>query len=111
MTCRQHFEPSYLSSVASVKKLVTWLQYLREHNNIAQRAYQVIHSIVKSPHLANPAIWKDIADMFPDEVSEPPTILPEQMGLHTFHSWSSMPAQELTSEYHDAAGFYHLHSS
>ena len=72
ISCRQHFEFSYSNSVASVKKLVTYVQYMRDTNDTAKRAYQVIHGIIKAPDLVNPSIWVDIAGLFPDELTPHP---------------------------------------
>jgi hypothetical protein len=71
ISTRQHFEPLYMGSVASVKKLVTWLQYLRENNEMAKRAYRVVYDVVKEPHLADPEVWNDIVDAFPTEIAVP----------------------------------------
>jgi hypothetical protein len=70
ISTRQHFEPLYTDSVASVKKLVTWLQYLRENNDMAKRAYKVVYNVVKEPRLADPDVWKDIVEFFPTEIQE-----------------------------------------
>jgi hypothetical protein len=70
ISCRRHFVSSYNGSVAGVKVLVTWLQHMRQNNETAQRVYQVIYNIVKSPNLSNPAIWEDIVCMFPDEIMQ-----------------------------------------
>jgi hypothetical protein len=87
ISTRQHFEPLYATSVASTKKLITWLQYLRDNNDIAKRAYQIVYEIVKAP-TSSPAVWKDIVGMFPDEFPVPQTSMQEQLGDQTFHAWS-----------------------
>ncbi|KAH3949739.1 hypothetical protein HBI24_125950 [Parastagonospora nodorum] len=68
ISCRRHFDASYDSSVASAKSLITWLQYMRDGNDTAKRAYQVAYDIVKDPHLADPFVWADLVDAFPDEL-------------------------------------------
>jgi hypothetical protein len=74
ISCRQHFESSYDSSVTGVRRLVTWLQHMRQTNETAERAYHVIYNIIKPPHLPPLAIWHDIVDVFPNEIvpQEPP---------------------------------------
>jgi hypothetical protein len=68
ISCRKHFDASYDSSIASAKSLITWLQYMRDGNDTAKRAYQVAYDIVKDPHLADPSVWADLVDAFPDEL-------------------------------------------
>jgi hypothetical protein len=46
ISCRQHFEQTYANSVASVKKMVTYLQRMCDHDEIAGRAYQVLYEII-----------------------------------------------------------------
>jgi hypothetical protein len=87
VSMRQHLEPFYATSVASTKKLVTWLQYLRDNNDTAKRAYQIVYEIVKAP-TSNPAVWKDVVDMFPDEFSVPQRSMQEQIGDQVYHAWS-----------------------
>jgi hypothetical protein len=94
ISCRQHFESSYGSSVDTVRKLVVWLQHMRQTNETAERAYHVIYNIVKPPNLSAPAIWKDIVDMFPDEIvpQEPP---PPRMDAYAY-PW---PSGEQSDQY------------
>lgn len=68
ISCRRHFDASYDSSVASAQSLIAWLQYMRDGNDTAKRAYQVAYDIVKAPDLADPSIWADLLDAFPDEL-------------------------------------------
>jgi hypothetical protein len=86
ISTRQHFESLYATSIASTKKLVTWLQYLRANNDTAKRAYQVIYDVVKAP-TANPAVWKDVADVFPEVITAPRTSMQESIGDQAFQAW------------------------
>jgi hypothetical protein len=67
ISCRPYFEDSYADSVAGVHKLAMWLQYMRETNNTAKRAYQIVHDIVINNNLVDPFVWKDIAEIFVNE--------------------------------------------
>jgi hypothetical protein len=89
ISTRQHFESFYADSIASTKKLVTWLHYLSANNDTAKRAYQVIYTIVKAP-TSNPTVWKDIVGMFPGEIPVPQTTMQEQIGDQAFHAWSGI---------------------
>jgi hypothetical protein len=86
ISTRQHFESLYVTSIASTKKLVTWLQYLRANNDTAKRAYQVIYEVVKAP-TANSAVWEDVADVFPEVSTAPQTSMQESIGDQVFQAW------------------------
>jgi len=62
--CRPYFESFYADSVASVRKLVIWLGCMRETNETARRAYQVVHNTVSAGNLTDPHMWKDIEGSF-----------------------------------------------
>ncbi|KAF1911386.1 fungal-specific transcription factor domain-containing protein [Ampelomyces quisqualis] len=68
VSCRPHFESLYHDSIASIRKLVAWLHSMRDANDTARRAYQVLYNIVKTP---DTAVWSDVAGMFPDEQMTP----------------------------------------
>ncbi|KAF2830636.1 hypothetical protein CC86DRAFT_284453 [Ophiobolus disseminans] len=82
ISCRPHFLSSYAGSVVSAKKLITWLGYMRETNDTAKRAYQIVHSIVVANNMADPFVWTDVAGVFGNEHIEgqrqmdPPVYLP-----------------------------------
>jgi len=68
ISCRRHFDASYDASIAGAKSLIAWLHYMRDGNDTAKRAYQVAYDIVKAPDLADPSVWADLVDTFPDEM-------------------------------------------
>jgi hypothetical protein len=67
VSLRHYFPALYDSSVRNTVKLIAWLQCMRQSNKTAKRAYEVVLDIVKGPGLFNPAVWEDIAHIFPDE--------------------------------------------
>lgn len=42
---------------------------MRETNEAARRAYQVVHNIVGAKDLVNPLLWRDIEGFFCDQTS------------------------------------------
>ena len=82
ISLRPSFPSSYTSSVTSVKKLVTWLQYMHESNDTAKRAYQIIRSIVVADNLVDPFVWKDVREVFVNE-----SVQAQAQAPRTYQPW------------------------
>lgn len=108
ISCRKHFDQSYSNSVASVKKLVTYLKHMRETNDTAKRAFEIIYNIVKAPDLAEPFVWKDIEEFFSDESVAQVAPLQQQ---HVHLSWTgeAQPFQQLFGYQGDGSEYYQTH--
>lgn len=93
MSCRKHFETSYAASITAVSKLVMWLRYMSHGNSIAKCAYDSLYSIVRSPHLLDPLIWRDVEALFPDaDVALRTSAQGQAEEGHTYGSWRHPPA-------------------
>ena len=84
ISCRKHFEASYVDSVASVRKLINWLWCMRENNDTAGRAYQVIYNIIKAPTVSDRTVWADVEGfLLKDNTMQSP--LPHQQQEQQVH--------------------------
>jgi hypothetical protein len=90
ISLRQHFDKFYASSVKSLDKLITWLQVMRKTSDVADRAYEVAHSIIRAPEMSNPAVWDDIAHMFPDDDMDQSASTHQQLDSNMYMPWTGM---------------------
>jgi hypothetical protein len=90
ISLHQHFDKFYASSVKSLDKLITWLQVMRKTNDVAERAYEVAHSIIRAPEMSNPALWNDIAHMFPDDNMDQSLSTHQQPDSNMYMPWTGM---------------------
>jgi hypothetical protein len=90
ISLRQHFDTLYSPSIKSLDKLTTWLQHMRKTSDVAERAYQVAYSIVRAPEMSNPAVWKDIVHMFPDEDMGHSVSMQQQIDPNVYMPWTGV---------------------
>jgi hypothetical protein len=83
VSLRPYFQTSYTSSLTSIRKLITHLYAIRDTNDTARRAYNVVCGIVKSRN-TDRDVWKDVVDMFPEE--DAPTFRP-RVNPNTYLEW------------------------
>jgi hypothetical protein len=108
ISCRKHFDQSYDNSVASVEKLVTYLKHMRETNDTAKRAFEIIYNIVKAPDLAEPFVWKDIEEFFSGEdVAQ--VAPPQQQHVHLPWTGEAQPFQQMFGYEGDGSEYYQTH--
>jgi hypothetical protein len=63
LSCAPYFASTQSTSIASITKLVTYLRCMRQRDDLARRAYQVLCGIVRT----DGAGWGDIEALFPDD--------------------------------------------
>ncbi|RMZ74495.1 fungal specific transcription factor domain-containing [Pyrenophora seminiperda CCB06] len=108
IACAGNFYDPNKKSATAVRQLISWLRGLRETNNVAARAYQVVYSIVKT---SDPNVWVDIADIFPNEM----TMVVQQPASSTFDAkympWpGKQPSSDALFRYElDNFGNLHFH--
>jgi hypothetical protein len=103
ISCRSYFEVSYADSVAGVKKLGMWLGYMRERNDTARRAYEVVQDIVCASDLADPYLWKDIEGWFQYQNASPVARARSQVGPQAYVPWAG--DEQTVPEKQNAPGY------
>jgi hypothetical protein len=88
ISLRQYFDALYAQSIKSLDKLITWLQYMRKTSDVAERAYEVAHNIIRAPDLSDLVVWKDIAHMFPDAGMSISGSTQQQIDPNVYMPWS-----------------------